>query len=114
MVSESALDGAITSLHLVQNGRTKERLIVGGADDGSVAFWTLECVLSQYQSNIQPITSCSQRSSLQLCARWIIGTTPLINAVQFHDNRASPLHGCVLCVFLDGTIAVIVVDGFHL
>jgi hypothetical protein len=44
MTSESALDGSIVGLHLVLNGRTKERLIVGGADDGSVAFWKLEYV----------------------------------------------------------------------
>jgi hypothetical protein len=44
MTSDFALDGSITGLHLVQNGRTKDRLIVGGADDGSVAFWDLEYV----------------------------------------------------------------------
>jgi hypothetical protein len=43
-VSEPALSGYITGLHLVRNSRTKERFIVGGADDGSVAFWTIEYV----------------------------------------------------------------------
>lgn len=29
-------------LHLVENERTKEQLIVGGADDGSIAVWDLQ------------------------------------------------------------------------
>jgi hypothetical protein len=43
-ISDIPIDGFITGLHLVQNNRTKERFIVGGGDDGSVAFWTLEYV----------------------------------------------------------------------
>lgn len=41
-VSDVPLDGIIVSLHISQNDRTGERLIVGGADDGSVAIWSLE------------------------------------------------------------------------
>jgi len=41
-VSDIPLNGCITGLHVVQNDRTGERLIVGGADDGSVAIWSLE------------------------------------------------------------------------
>ena len=42
MISETSVDGSITVLYLVQNARTKERLIVGGVDDGSICFWSLE------------------------------------------------------------------------
>lgn len=41
-VSDMPLDGYIASLFLVDNRRTKERFVVGGADDGSLAVWALE------------------------------------------------------------------------
>jgi len=41
-VSNVPLNGSITKLHLVQNDRTNERFIVGGSEDGSLAFWTKE------------------------------------------------------------------------
>jgi WD repeat-containing protein 7 len=41
-VSDIPLNGSITALHIIQNDRTGERLIIGGADDGSVAIWSLE------------------------------------------------------------------------
>ena len=41
-VSDIPLNGYIIGLHLVQNDQTGERLIVGGADDGSLAIWSLE------------------------------------------------------------------------
>jgi hypothetical protein len=41
-VSDIPLNGYLVGLHLVQNDRTGERLIVGGADDGSLAIWSLE------------------------------------------------------------------------
>lgn len=44
-ISAPALDGYIVGLHLVQNGRTKEHFVVGGADDGSIAFWNAESVM---------------------------------------------------------------------
>lgn len=53
-------------------------------------------------------------STLALCARWTIFTTPLISVVQFRAQTQGPLRGCVLCISQDGTIAVIVVDGFQL
>jgi len=37
-------DGEITFLHIVQNLQSKERFLVSGADDGSIAFWTPKCV----------------------------------------------------------------------
>jgi len=43
-VSEISLGAPIVSLHLVKNERTGENLIVGGADDGSVAIWNSEYV----------------------------------------------------------------------
>jgi hypothetical protein len=40
--SDVALAGAITGMHVVQDRRTSEQLLVGGADDGSIAFWALK------------------------------------------------------------------------
>ncbi|KAJ6624507.1 hypothetical protein B0H10DRAFT_2174467 [Mycena sp. CBHHK59/15] len=84
--SEVPISGYVTGLHIVRNSRTREQLIVGGGDDGSIAFWATD--------------------TLTLCARWTIFTTPLASV-------PGPLRGCVLCISQDGTIAVIVVDGFH-
>ncbi|KAG9227453.1 hypothetical protein CCMSSC00406_0000901 [Pleurotus cornucopiae] len=91
-VSDVPLDGYIASLFLVDNRRTKERFIVGGADDGSLAVWASD--------------------SLKLCARWTIFTTSLMNVLRFPDDRGV-LGGCILCVAEDGTIAVVVVDGLQ-
>ena len=46
--SEPPIDGFILAPHLVQNGRTKEQFILGGADDGSIAFWHAEYVPSTF------------------------------------------------------------------
>ncbi|KAF8195899.1 hypothetical protein K438DRAFT_1826706 [Mycena galopus ATCC 62051] len=89
--SAGTINGGVTGLHVVQNIRTREHFVVGGGDDGSIAFWAAD-----------------------LCARWTIFTTPLKNVVRFRDEKQGPLSGCVLCVSEDGTIAVIVVDGFQL
>ncbi|KAJ7276394.1 hypothetical protein B0H12DRAFT_1199167 [Mycena haematopus] len=92
--STMAINGSVAALHVVQNNRTRERFVAGGGDDGSIAFWSAE--------------------TLALCARWTIFTTPLKSVVKFHDETQGPLRGCVLCISQDGTIAVIVVDGFQL
>ncbi|TFK73197.1 WD40 repeat-like protein [Pluteus cervinus] len=92
-VSDTALSGCITTLQTVQNSRTKETYIIGGADDGSIAIWTM--------------------NTLQLCTRWIIFITPVIAVIQFQTEKVGPLRGCVLCVAEDGTIAVIAIDGFQ-
>ncbi|KAJ7068988.1 hypothetical protein B0H15DRAFT_138368 [Mycena belliarum] len=91
--SATPISGAVSSLHVVQNSRTRERFVVGGGDDGSIAFWAAD--------------------SLALCARWTIFTTPLTSVIQFRNEKQGPLRGCVLCVAHDGTIAVIAVDGFQ-
>jgi len=39
--SDPPLDGCIVALHVAQNPRTREKYIVGGADDGSIAFWSM-------------------------------------------------------------------------
>jgi WD repeat-containing protein 7 len=36
------LDGFIVGLHQIENERTGQKLIVGGADDGSIAIWSLQ------------------------------------------------------------------------
>ncbi|KAG6827295.1 hypothetical protein H0H92_012460 [Tricholoma furcatifolium] len=90
---DAVLNGHVAGLHVVSNGRTKERFIVGGADDGSVAFWTFD--------------------HYKLCARWTLFITPLSYVVQIPDTEKSPLKGCALCISADGTIAVIVIDGFQ-
>jgi hypothetical protein len=41
--SNIPLNGEITSLHFVEDDRTKEPVLVGGADDGSLAFWSSRC-----------------------------------------------------------------------
>ena len=41
-ISDIPLNGYVIGLHVIQNDRTGERLVVGGADDGSVAIWSLE------------------------------------------------------------------------
>ena len=41
-ISDIPLKGCVIGLHVIQNDRTGERLVVGGADDGSVAIWSLE------------------------------------------------------------------------
>ncbi|KAJ7162930.1 hypothetical protein C8R46DRAFT_1101904 [Mycena filopes] len=93
-VSSAAIAGEVAGLHVVQNSRTRERFIVGGGDDGSIAFWSAD--------------------TLTLCARWTVFTAPLLSIVQFQQNeKQGPLRGCVLCVSRDGTIAVVVVDGFQ-
>lgn len=46
-VSDVPLQGEIVNLHLVENERTKEELIVGGADDGSIALWDMKYVHSR-------------------------------------------------------------------
>lgn len=47
-------------------------------------------------------------------ARWITFTTPLSRVLQFESEKTGPLRGCAICVARDGTIAIIVIDGFHL
>ncbi|KAJ8081077.1 hypothetical protein PM082_017918 [Marasmius tenuissimus] len=92
-ISDYPLSGYVVHLQEVRNLRTTERLIVGGADDGSIAIWAL--------------------SDLKLCARWTLLNTPLTKVLQFQDVKTGPLGGCVLCVAEDGTIAVIAIDGFE-
>lgn len=91
--SDSCMNGEITCLHVVQNQRTKEKFVVSGASDGSIAFWAI--------------------NSLVLCARWIPFTTPLCQVIQLPIEKTGPLRGCLLCIAQDGTIAVIVLDDFQ-
>lgn len=91
--SDKPLGGYICCLHVVSNFRTREKYILGGADDGSIAFWTI--------------------NNLDLCARWIVFNTTLHKVVQFPEEKGSPLHGCALCIAEDGAIAVIAVDGLQ-
>ncbi|KAI0354805.1 WD40 repeat-like protein [Trametes cingulata] len=89
--SDFALPGPVLLLEHVQNPRTGERLIVGGADDGTIAIWSLD--------------------TLKLHARWTVFTTPLARVISLHDEKVGRLHGCVLCISQDGTIAVVAIDG---
>ncbi|KAF8158416.1 hypothetical protein B0H34DRAFT_797808 [Crassisporium funariophilum] len=91
--SNLALAGYLTGLHVVQNPRTREKYILGGVDDGSIAFWSM--------------------STFELVARWTVFITPLIKVLQFENENSGTLRGCVLCISRDGTIAVIVIDGFQ-
>lgn len=38
--SKAPLDGMVSYLQDVMNPRTGEQMIVGGSDDGCIAFWT--------------------------------------------------------------------------
>ena len=44
-ISDTRLSGSIVSLHQLLHPRTKESILVGGADDGSIAFWNLKFVV---------------------------------------------------------------------
>ncbi|KAI0655440.1 WD40 repeat-like protein [Cubamyces menziesii] len=91
--SDFSLPGAILALDAVTNARTGERVIVGGADDGTITMWSLD--------------------TLKLYARWTVFTTPLARTISLHDEKMGRLHGCILCVSQDGTIAVVAVDGLQ-
>ncbi|KAH9040230.1 hypothetical protein EDB84DRAFT_1587571 [Lactarius hengduanensis] len=92
-VSDIPLDGFIVGLHIAQNDRTGERLIVGGADDGSVAIWSLE--------------------SMKTLARWVLFISPLQRVLHLRHDKGGPLRGCLLCIAGDGTIAVIALDDYQ-
>ncbi|KAL4249830.1 hypothetical protein ABKN59_006616 [Abortiporus biennis] len=90
VASNVPLNGNIVTLHLVQDTRTWERLIVGGADDGSIAIWN--------------------QDSLKLLARWVVFTVPLTQVIYLNDGR---LRGCIFCIAEDGATAVIALDGYQ-
>lgn len=92
-VSDVPLDGFIVGLHIAQNDRTGERLIVGGADDGSVAIWSLE--------------------SMKTLARWVLFISPLQRVLHLRYDKGGPLRGCLLCIAGDATIAVIALDDYQ-
>lgn len=48
--SNQPIGGSVVGLHIVQNFRTKDKYIVGGGDDGSIAFWSLMYVGLNLQS----------------------------------------------------------------
>ncbi|KAI0265617.1 hypothetical protein BC834DRAFT_824867 [Gloeopeniophorella convolvens] len=91
--SDIPLNAYMVCLHLTQNDRTGERLIVGGADDGSVAIWSLE--------------------TLKMLARWTLFISPLERVLHLRHDKGGPLRGCLLCISGDGTIAVIALDEYH-
>ena len=47
----SLLDAAILNFFLVHNETTQEPIVVGGGDDGSIAFWELRYVLFRSLGN---------------------------------------------------------------
>ncbi|KAH0826520.1 hypothetical protein J3R83DRAFT_5527 [Lanmaoa asiatica] len=87
---------SICSLHLIRNERTGDRFSIGGSDDSGITVWTLR--------------------DLKLCASFVQFIAPLLHVVQVRqqEEHAGPLHGCVLCISMDGTIAVMAVDEFEL
>lgn len=50
--SSPSLGGSLVGLHIVQNPRTRERYVVGGADDGSIAFWSLRSLMPFFSISI--------------------------------------------------------------
>ncbi|VDB82793.1 unnamed protein product [Peniophora sp. CBMAI 1063] len=84
---DTSLDGEITGLHVVDGESSAGRIIVGGADDGSVALWSFD--------------------TLKLLNRWTIFTTPLKDVVKLQREKGDPFTACLLCISQDGTIAVL-------
>ncbi|KAG6372767.1 hypothetical protein JVT61DRAFT_7165 [Boletus reticuloceps] len=95
-VSDVPIPASIYSLHLIRNERTGDRFIIGGSDDGGIAIWSLH--------------------DLKLCASFVQFIAPLLYVVQVRqqEEHAGPLRGCGLCISMDGTIAVIAMDGFEM
>ncbi|KAF8549736.1 WD40 repeat-like protein [Imleria badia] len=94
--SNTPIPASIHSLHLIRNERTGDRFIIGGSDDGGITVWSLQ--------------------DLKLCASFVQFIAPLLYVLQVRqqEEHAGPLRGCALCVSVDGTIAVMAVDGFEL
>ncbi|KAH8822569.1 hypothetical protein DL96DRAFT_1745631 [Flagelloscypha sp. PMI_526] len=90
--SSPAAGCVVRSLFRVQNLRTKDSLLIGGGDDGSIVIWSL--------------------ASFKILARRSQFLCPLWRVYQIQE-QSGPLTGCILCVSEDGTIAVIALDGFH-
>ncbi|PIL35130.1 hypothetical protein GSI_02919 [Ganoderma sinense ZZ0214-1] len=90
---DTPLPSRIIAMDSVENRRTGERLLVGGAEDGTLGIWSL--------------------ATLKLFARWTVFTSPLAHMLSLHDEKVGRLCGCVLCISQDGTIAVIALDGYQ-
>ncbi|KAI1788856.1 WD40 repeat-like protein [Ganoderma leucocontextum] len=93
LMSDMPLPSRIIAMDSVENRRTGERLLVGGAEDGTLGIWSL--------------------ATLKLFARWTVFISPLAHVVSLHDEKVGRLCGCVLCISQDGTIAVIALDGYQ-
>ncbi|EIW81457.1 hypothetical protein CONPUDRAFT_124586 [Coniophora puteana RWD-64-598 SS2] len=88
-MSDVPMNGAVQSIFVVQHDRTKERFVVGGADDGGLGVWSLD--------------------TLELRARWTPFMAPLVHVIQI--TQPGPLRGCAICVSKDGAAVVFAIDG---
>ncbi|CDO72195.1 hypothetical protein BN946_scf184970.g47 [Trametes cinnabarina] len=61
-LSDLSLPGAILALDVIQISRSAERLLVGGADDGTIAIWSLESVSGASGHSRAPLSSTSHAS----------------------------------------------------
>lgn len=93
--SRVSIPSSIQSLHFIRNESTGDAFIVGGSDDGGITVWSLR--------------------DLELRARYIHFIVPLLHVAQVRsqEENAGPLHGCLLFVSGDGTIAVITLEEFQ-
>lgn len=67
-MSDLALSGDVVSLHLIQNDRTEEKFILGGADDGSIGIWELGCALVDFSSSCEISITRLRQVFEALCA----------------------------------------------
>lgn len=81
------------SLELIYNKSIGKELVIAGGDDGSINIWDL--------------------NTLKLHARWVIFTEPLQGVFQVEKEIGGRLRECCLCVSMDGTVAVIELDGYN-
>ena len=79
VTSDVPLRGPITTLFPVENERTKEQLIVGGADDGSIAFWSAEYVFDLWDCELVYLQSHKDAKDMRT-----------LDDVQFSSSTCNP------------------------
>jgi hypothetical protein len=84
----------IRILRAVNNVRTGVRYVVGASLEGDLVIW--------------------DAASLRQVAQWAVFVTPTAHIVSLLTGETSRLRGCVAAVAADGTVAILLLDGFVL
>lgn len=84
----------ISILRAVSNVRTGVRYIVGASVEGELVIW--------------------DAASLRQIAQWAVFVTPTAHLVSLLTAESSRLRGCVAAIATDGTVAILLLDGFVL